>query len=170
MAKFPRAAIVERLRAFLRLRSKFSDEEIESWTRDVVSRLARTRDGSVEDARSRPFVLAQAESIEVPEDVRRAPARQPSLSAATLIDRHREANGRYQPARRSIQFPHEATAAVDRPAPEVYQRVAHLIDYVTEQIRTGEPVKPKRNWKAYRTTSRSSWASTCHGNSSTPTW
>src|SRR5258708_3161677 len=154
MANSPSREVIERLGAFLRLRSKFSDEDIDSSLRDLASRLAPKPDGPVGDGRNRPFVLGDAESIEVPEDVCRAPAQQHGSTVKTA-ERNRAENGRtrgqepeshlaahvsghYQPTRVPISFPDHAVAAADLPAPEVYKRIAHLIDYVTDQIRAGE--------------------------------
>ncbi len=154
MANSPHREVIERLGAFLRLRSKFSDEDIDSSLRDLASRLAPNPDGPVGDGRNRPFVLGDAESIEVPQDVCLAPAQQHASTVKTA-ERNRAGNGRtrgqepeshlaahvsghYQPTRVPISFPDHAVAAADLPAPDVYKRIAHLIDYVTDQIRAGE--------------------------------
>jgi len=120
MAGSVRKKVTECLNAFLRLRSTCSNEEIDSWARAVASRAARGSRGPVRESRSRPFVLANAELIQVPEQVRLA-----SVQRA--------------PTCPPIPFPEHAAAAADLPASEVYQRIAHLIDYVTDQIRSGEP-------------------------------
>src|SRR5262245_3804060 len=119
MAGSVRNRVTECLDAFLRLRSKGSDVEIDSWVRALASRAARGSYGPAGESRSRPFVLADAEGIEVPEQVYLA-----SVQRA--------------PTRAPISFPEHAAAAADLPAPEVYKRIAHLIDYVTDQIRRGE--------------------------------
>jgi hypothetical protein len=50
--------IIERLGSFLRLRSRFSGEDIDSWMRVLASPPTGTPEGRVGDARNRPFVLA----------------------------------------------------------------------------------------------------------------
>src|SRR5258708_30449740 len=91
MANSPSREVIERLGAFLRLRSKFSDEDIDSSLRDLASRLAPKPDGPVGDGRNRPFVLGDAESIQVPEDVCRAPAQQ-HRSTVKTAERNRAEN------------------------------------------------------------------------------
>ncbi len=113
-----RSKVIECLTAFLQRRSHASDQEIDSLVRALPALRARAARVPAGDDRSRPFVLADADSIAAPESVRSAMQRAPGAPP--------------------IPFPENAVAACDLPAGEVYKRIAHLIDHVSEQIRRGE--------------------------------
>src|SRR5690348_11745715 len=94
MAKSLRREAMQRLGVCLRLRSKLAEQHIDSSVRDLASRLAAKLDRSLGDVRDRPFVLANAESIEVPQDACRALAQLHSSGVDTTAERSRAENAK----------------------------------------------------------------------------
>lgn len=118
MAGSVRSKVIACLSAFVRLRSNAPDQKIAAWVRALQPLRSRASHGTAREDGNHPFVLADAKRIEVPENVRSLVPR-PAIPA-------------------TIAFPERAAAAGDLAPTEVYKRIAHLIDHVTEQIRSGE--------------------------------
>lgn len=148
--------VVRSLTEFFRDNADASAQEVEALILDLAADLSQR--GPRAPCPVGPFVLPDADSIEVPPELQcergdgkpAAPSvaktrpragsvpTHPDEAQAAAQDVARSVREHYRPTNQAVSFPDGATAVIDAPAAVAYQRLEYLLDHVIAQVRAGE--------------------------------